>query len=78
MCDRVDGSCYDVEYDTTAVKEMATVTQFKTISSTLDRAIELKRLLDQKQQPAPPLKNYSTIANTSINSSPDIQPKVFS
>ncbi len=86
LCDRVNGASFDIEYDTSALKEMSKVSQFSTVSAAIDRAVYLKRQLDQRpptqavkrppiqppQRQTPPPRNYGTINETS-----DLTPRVF-
>ncbi len=80
----MNGASFDIEYDTSAVKEMVKVSQFTTVSAAIDRAVYLKQQLDrrphtraakrphtqaaERQNPTP--KNYGTINN-------ELSPKVF-
>lgn len=72
---RVQGACFDLEYDTETVKAMAGITQFGSVLSDLQRAIEIKQQLDKvevesrlRQQPSPsPLRSrvrdYGTLSS---------------
>lgn len=90
MCERVEGASFDLEYDTSAVKEMASVTQFSRLSAVIERAVHLKKQLEEKErqaaahpppQPPPPVqRNYGTInpvTPTSTNTVEDLKPKSF-
>lgn len=46
----MSGACYDLEYDNQALKEMATVQQFSSVADKIDRAIHLKRQLDEEER----------------------------
>ena len=46
-CQQMEGVCFDVDYDTQAVKQMGSVTQFSSIKDDVKRAIELKLKLDE-------------------------------
>lgn len=46
-CQQVEGACFDVDYDTQAVKQMGSVTEFSNIRDNVKRAIELKMKLDE-------------------------------
>ena len=50
LCQRVNGACYDLEYDSQALKEMATVKQFPSVADKIDRAIHLKKQLDESER----------------------------
>ena len=46
-CQQMEGACFDVDYDTQAVKQMGSITQFSNIRDNVKRAIELKMKLDE-------------------------------
>lgn len=50
LCQRVNGACYDLEYDSQALKEMSSVKQFPNVADKIDRAIHLKKLLDESER----------------------------
>ena len=92
MCERVEGASFDLEYDTSAVKEMANVSQFSGLSAVIERAIHLKKLLEDRERlaaahppptVAPPVqRNYGTMkpvvtTSTSIPATDDLKPKSF-
>lgn len=61
LSQRVQGACFDLEYDTETVKAMAGITQFSSVLSDLQKAIEIKQQLNkreaesrQQQQHPPP------------------------
>ncbi len=82
----MNGASFDIEYDTSAVKEMVKVSQFTTVSAAIDRAVYLKQQLDRRphttravkrphtqaaaERQNPTPKNYGTINN-------ELSPKVF-
>ena len=47
MCQKVEGACFDMEYDTQALSSMGNITQFASIRDSLRSAIELKARLDE-------------------------------
>ncbi len=49
VCQQVEGACYDLDYDTEALRGMRSITQFASIKEKMRRAIELKSLLDQNR-----------------------------
>ena len=51
VCQRVEGVCYDLEYNTQAIQSMSKVSQFPHISSLLAKAVELKTRLNTVSQP---------------------------
>ena len=90
MCERVEGASFDLEYDTSAMKEMANVTQFSRLSAVIERAVHLKKQLEEKerqavaqpppQAPPPIQRNYGTIkpiTPTNTNTVDDLEPKSF-
>ena len=46
---RVEGVTFDVEYDVEVLSAMASITQFGSIKSEIEKAAQLKRRLDEKQ-----------------------------
>lgn len=85
MCNQVNGASFDVEYDTSAVKDMSCIVQFTRIAANIDKAIELKKQLDQRtvvsRSPQPVRhKNYGTMNNRQEHfqgEHPDFKPKSF-
>jgi len=49
MQSKVEGSSYDVEYDTETLKRMASITQFTTIRDKIRRAIEIRQSWEKKE-----------------------------
>ena len=49
VCQRVEGVCYDLEYNVQAVQKMADIDQFSRINSLLAKAVELKAKLNQPE-----------------------------
>ncbi len=75
VCQQVDGTCYDMEYDTQTVQNMAKVSQFPSINANIMRAIELKGKLDAlesaRKQRTPHIS--PTVPTTHIQSYGSIQ-----
>ncbi|XP_065919563.1 BLOC-1-related complex subunit 8 homolog [Dysidea avara] len=49
MQSKIEGSSYDVEYDTETLKKMASITQFTTIRDKIRRAIEIRQSWEKKE-----------------------------
>ena len=84
LCQQVEGACYDLDYDTEAVKAMASITQFSGMKESIRKAVELKRKLDEVElqkraqlqaelpvgrAPPPTLQNYGSIQQSPVLSS---------
>jgi len=50
VCQRVEGVCYDLEYNVQAVQKMVDINQFSHINSLLAKAVELKGKLSKVSQ----------------------------